>query len=131
MAGPKADPSRPYSRHRDRQATRKLLVLPSECTLPVPKLPAGREWTPEDRRTWRDLWRSPQATQWDDSYVPAVAMYVSHVAAVLSGTASAWQAQEARHLGDQLGLTPRGMLALGWVLDEGAAPAPVVPLRGA
>ena len=130
MAGPKADPSKPYSRFRARETARKLVVLPAECTLPVPKLPAGRAWSAEDRRTWRDLWKSPQATMWDDSYVPAVAMYVSHVAAVLSGDASAWQAQEARHMGDQLGLTPRGLLALGWVLPEGGGSSPVVPLRG-
>lgn len=131
MAGPKADPSKPYSRHRSRNPGQKVVVLPAECTLPIPKLPAGRAWSTEDRRTWRDLWKSPQATMWDDSYVTAVAMYVAHAAAVLSGDASAWQAQEARHMGDQLGLTPRGLLALGWVLDDGSAPAPVVPLRGA
>jgi hypothetical protein len=131
MAGPKADPSRQYSRHRDRKATRNLLVLPSECTLPPPKMPVGREWTREERRLWRELWTSPQATQWDDSYSTSVAAYIVHVSAVLSGQASAWQGQEMRHLGDQLGLTPRGLLALGWALDAGTAPAPVVPLRGA
>jgi len=63
-----------------------------------------------------NLWRSPQATQYDDSYVPAVAAYVCHAAAVYSGAAAAWQAQEMRHLGAQLGLTPQGMAALGWVI---------------
>jgi len=33
-----------------------------------------------------------------------------------SGEASAWQAQEFRHLGAQLGLTPAGMASLGWVV---------------
>lgn len=130
MSGPKADPTKPHSRHRPRDAGRRVVVLPPQCDLPAPKLPAGREWTRADRRLWRELWSSPQASQWDDSHASSVAMYVCHVAAVLSGTAAAWQAQEARHLADELGLTPRGMLALGWVMPE-AAPAVVVPLRGA
>lgn len=80
---------------------------------------------------WRDLWSSPQASQWDDSYVPAVAAFICHASAVLAGAAAAWQAQEQRHLGDELGLTPRGMLALGWVLADPAPPASVTPLRSA
>ncbi|WP_219717548.1 hypothetical protein [Zhihengliuella halotolerans] len=43
-----------------------------------------------------------------------MAAYICHSQAIYDGTASAWQAQEMRHLGEQLGLTPRGMLALGW-----------------
>lgn len=67
---------------------------------------------------WRELWGSPQATQWDDSYAAAVAQYVVHTVAVLAGSAAAWQATEARHLGDRLGLTPQGLAALGWALPE-------------
>lgn len=51
--------------------------------------------------------------------MPAVAAYICHATAIYSGEASAWQAQEMRHLGAQLGLTPSGMLALGWVIADG------------
>jgi hypothetical protein len=67
---------------------------------------------------WRELWRSPQATQWDESFGPAVASYVVFTIAILAGRALAWQAQEARHLGDRLGLTPAGMAARGWALEN-------------
>ncbi len=115
MPSPTPNPSRPHSRHRQ-SAT--LVELPAECALPAPRLPRGRKWSPAERALWRELWSSPQATQWDDSYVPAVAQYVVHSVAVIGGQASAWMAQEARHLGDRLGLTPQGLTSLGWRLQE-------------
>lgn len=130
MSGPQPDPTRPHSRYRERGGRRGVVVLPAECTLPAPRLPAGRDWSRGERKLWRELWSSPQASQWDDSAASSVAMYVVHVSAVLDGKAAAWQAQEVRHLANELGITPRGMLALGWVLPD-PAPAPVVPLRGA
>jgi hypothetical protein len=118
MPGPSANPLKPNSRrHRGNTRSTGLIELPAEgCTLPVPKLPSGRKWSPEERRLWRNLWGSPQATQWDDSFIPSVAAYICHATVVYEGTASAWQAQEMRHLGHQLGLTPSGMLALGWIV---------------
>ncbi len=127
MPAPKPDPSRPYSRHRDPR--RGMLVLRADgCSLPAPKLPAG-SWSPAERRLWRELWASPQAVMWDDSFTSAVAMYVRHVTAVLEGRATAWMATEARFLGDRLGLTPMGLHGLGWRLPELGEQASVVPLR--
>lgn len=117
MPGPMANPTKPRSRHRGTGARSGIIELPAGgCPLPVPPLPKGREWTPEDRKLWRNLWKSPQANEWDDSFLAAVAAYVVHAASVYSGTAAAWQAQEMRHLGAQLGLTPAGMHQLGWVI---------------
>ncbi|GAA4554349.1 hypothetical protein GCM10023175_52010 [Pseudonocardia xishanensis] len=106
-------------------------MLPAEgCDLPVPDLPAGREWTEDERELWAELWSSPQATQWDDSFRLAVAAYISHSSAMLSGEASAWHAQEFRHLGDKLGLTPAGLTALGWRIEDAGPAAPVVSISG-
>ncbi len=54
MAGPMPNAARPFSRtHR---GTRSLIVLPAAgCTLPVPAMPKGREWTAADRAVWRSL----------------------------------------------------------------------------
>jgi hypothetical protein len=68
---------------------------------------------------------------WDDSFAPVVAMYVVHTCAVLSGSASAWMAAEARHLADRLGLTPTGLNSCGWRLPEPGEEATVTPLRSA
>lgn len=117
MPGPMANRTKPNSRHRSTGARSGLIELPAEgCSLPIPKLPKTRDWSAEERKLWRNLWRSPQANEWDDSFLPSVAAYVCHSTAVYSGEASAWQAQEMRHLGAQLGLTPAGMAALGWVV---------------
>lgn len=130
MPGPRRNPAKPYSRYRSK--TSSAVELPAECTRPAPDIPPGRAWSESERELWAELWRSPQACQWGESNVTAVAMYVAHSSAVLSGKASAWQAQEARHLGDRLGLTPQGMSALGWRITEeqqDAAPRQSAPRR--
>ncbi|MGW1260089.1 phage terminase small subunit [Streptomyces sp. NPDC002513] len=119
--GPRRDPTRPYSRtHRDdRKPPRAgIVVLPlSGCDLPVPDLPPGRSWSEAERTMWGELWASPQATQWHDAYVPLVAMYVQIVCQSLAGRATAGLAQEARHLAEQLGLSPAGLRTLGWQME--------------
>lgn len=130
MSGPLRNPGKPHSRHGQKGRSGALLTLPATCDLPVPDLPPGREWSGPERQLWDELWTGPQASQWDDSFIPVVAMFVCHTSNILGGRASAWMAQEARHLSDRLGLTPQGMAALGWQLPP-SAPASVVPLRGA
>jgi len=92
-----------------------LVDLPAAgCDLPVPALPAGREWTEDDRARWEELWQSPQAVMWDDSARGTVAVLVVYEAAILAGAAAAWQAQEARYAAEALGLTPKAMASLRW-----------------
>ena len=95
-------------------AARAALVdLPaSGCELPVPALPAGRAWTPDDTARWDELWQSPQAVMWDYTARGTVAVLLVYEAAILAGTAAAWQAQEARYAAEALGLTPKAMAAL-------------------
>ncbi len=120
--GPRQRPETKYSRaHREggKQPRAGLVVLPlSGCDLPVPDLPAGRVWSDAERTMWAELWASPQATQWHDAYVPLVAMYVQIVCQSLAGKATAGLAQEARHLAEQLGLSPAGLRALGWRMEQ-------------
>lgn len=118
MPGPMRNATKPHSRART-GAPKGPRVLPIQCSLPVPDLPAGRVWSDEETRLWTSIWTGPQANAYDDSFTAAVAAYVCHASAIYAGTASAWQAQEFRHLGAQLGLTPAGMLALGWVIEDG------------
>src|SRR5690625_2087223 len=91
----------------------------SGCDLPVPDMPAGRDWSEPEQARWKELWESPQATQWDDTAIGTVTVLVVYEQAILSGTASAWMAQESRYASDALGLTPKAMAALGWrIVDE-------------
>jgi len=123
MAGPLRNASKPHSRARRGPAglpggPRALVTLPAEgCTLPPPPMPKGRSWGPAERSRWLELWTSPQATMWDESASLTVALVVVYEASVLSGEASAWQAQELRHASASLGLTPASMAALGWRIE--------------
>lgn len=116
--------AKPHSRARRRSVTSgplsALVELPaSGCALPVPDPPTGRKWSRPELDRWQELWESPQATQWDDSARGTVAVLVTYESAVFSGTASAWQAQEARYAAEALGLTPRALGQLGWrIVDE-------------
>lgn len=118
MSGPKRDPSKPNSRaHRDGKGG--LVKLPAAgCDLPVPNLPRGRDWSEQEQETWETIWTSPMAVMYDDTYIPAVAAYVAHATSIYGGKSSAWEAAEFRHLGDKLGLTPAGLMGLGWVIDS-------------
>ncbi len=116
--------AKPHSRaHRGSVGALQALVsLPaSGCTLPVPEMPAGREWSKDDCARWAELWQSPQATQWDETARGTVAVLVIYEAAILAGLASAWMAQEARYAAEALGLTPRALASLGWRISDGSA----------
>jgi hypothetical protein len=107
--------SRAHRRPPQAAARAALVDLPAAgCELPVPELPAGRVWTADDSARWDELWQSPQAVMWDDTARGTVAVLVVYEAAILAGSASAWQAQEARYAAEALGLTPKAMAALGW-----------------
>lgn len=96
-----------------------LTELPAKgCDLPVPDLPEGPTWSTTQRARWEELWGSPQATQWDESARGTVACLIIFESEILSGTASAWQAQEARYAAESLGLTPRSLASLGWRIVE-------------
>ncbi|MGH3548402.1 MAG: hypothetical protein ACRDQU_09880 [Pseudonocardiaceae bacterium] len=119
MPGPLRNATKVNSRaHRPTTARGGLKVLETSCDLPIPPLPRSRRWSADERSRWRRLWSGPQANAWDDSYIEAVAAYVVYGSAIMGDEAAAWQAQEFRHLGDKLGLTPAGMVALGWVLSD-------------
>ncbi len=116
--------TKPRSRAHRREVSsgpkNALVDLPAAgCELPVPPMPKGRDWSEAEQERWIELWESPQATQWDDTVRGTVAVLISYESAVLSGQASAWQAQECRYAAEALGLTPRALGQLGWRIVDG------------
>lgn len=120
--GPRPNPNAPYSRARRGEPKARHtgpVVLPlSGSDLPAPDLPSGRAWSAHEQAMWADLWSSPQSTQWDDAYVPLVALYVQITCQSFAGRATAGLAAEARYLSEHLGLSPAGMRSLGWELEQ-------------
>jgi hypothetical protein len=104
------------------QAIRAALVqLPADgCTLPIPALPKPRKWSAPEKARWKELWESPQATQWDETVKGTVALLVTYESRLLDPDdgGTAWVAQEARHAAEALGLTPKAMTALGWMIAD-------------
>ena len=111
--------TREFSRAFREQNSEKHAIthLPAEgCTLPVPTIPTAvrGQWNRQQKNRWKELWQSPQATQWDDSVSGTVALLVTYESQLLSGSGAAWIAQECRYASDALGLTPKAMNSLGW-----------------
>ena len=66
---------------------------------------------------WRELWRTPQAIQWERlRWNRGVALYARHQAAGELGSMD--DSKEARQRANHLGLTPSGMKSLMWVIVE-------------
>lgn len=118
---PKRNLTRQHSRYRGPTASGRkggLVVLPRDgCSLPVPSMPAG-DWTAAEQERWIEVWESPQASQFDDASAVTVAVMIRYEGLLLTGKGTAWVAAEWRHATESLGLTPKAMAALGWVLEE-------------
>lgn len=127
--GPRPDPSKPYSRHRE-DVRETVWLPPMGCEDPPPDLPPGRTWSDAEGEIWRGLWASPAASQWDESMMPVVAALVVATSTILSGPRpSAQLIGEVRALTDSLGLTPAAMSRLGWRVGE-PAEAQVYSING-
>ena len=98
-------------------SAQKLTILSMDHGIPVPKAPAGTSFDADERKTWRELWKSPQAQIWDESYIPAVAAYVLYSHKIYRGEATAWVASEHRALSDSLALSPKGLRALSFAIE--------------
>ena len=98
-------------------SAQKLTILSMDHGIPAPKPPAGTSFDADERKTWRELWKGPVAQIWDESYIPAVATYVLLTHKLYQGQGTAWVASEQRALGDSLGLSPKGLKALGFSIE--------------
>jgi hypothetical protein len=102
---------------------RKLAKLRE--TLAVERI-IRRESMKGERALWAELWKTPQATQWEKlRWDREVAQYVRWKCRGEAGDLDA--AKEARQLADRLGLNPLAMLRLRWEVEAVAAPAAAAP----
>lgn len=84
----------------------------------IPKLPDVRLWSDETLRWWKELWHTPQATQWDQTGRSAVAMAVLYQDAQNQPDRSAPLLAELRAHEDRHGLNPKAMNQLCWRVAE-------------
>lgn len=108
---------KPASIRRRRNLAPGTKLLPPRRTGDPPPYPLARHHDPVRRALeaakWAELWRLPQATEWEAMHVEGtVALYTRLYCAASEG--------EGRGLGDlsrlddKLGLSPKAMAALRW-----------------
>lgn len=102
---------------RGKWSSGRPVELPSECSLPVPPVPANRAgWGEWQRERWRSIWSGGQATLYDDAQVGAVALLIDLEAAQAAGKLQAAQITEYRRLLADLLLTPQALSGAGFRL---------------
>lgn len=122
MPGP---PPKKYPQHRIARAG--LVSLPAEGRSgKPPEWPLPGRLTAAERKTWVQLWATPQAVAWERlGWTRTVARYCRVLLAAEELAKDAMS--EARQLEDRLGLTPKAMRLLLWEIasDELAERRPV------
>lgn len=93
-----------------------------------PKLPRTRKWHVETRRLWREMWRRPQASQWDQTGL-SLRAYIALLDDIHKGdTRYESVAAELRQIENLHGLSAKAMLQLRWRLPDPAEPQPSDPV---
>lgn len=79
-----------------------------------------------EREIWAELWKTPQAVQWEKrGWFREVALYARHQAKAEGGSLE--DSKEARQREDRLGLNDMAMLRLRWEIAEPAQAAGARP----
>ena len=119
MSGPSRNAYKQNSRANRGSDSKGMVVLPREgVDLPIPDPPATTKFGKAQRERYDSLWRSPQSSQWDDSVAGQVALLVVLEDQLLAGNGTAWTASTVQNISDSLGLTPKAMAHLGWVMGD-------------
>lgn len=108
---PKFDPAR-------RNARVGPVQLPAEGRKGrAPSWPLEGKMRPGELRLWRELWHTPQAVQWERmGWTRVVARYCRVVVAAENNPLNQGVLTEARHLENELGLTPKAMRLMLWTI---------------
>lgn len=110
---------KPNSRAHRGADSRDPVMLPRECVdLPIPDPPATSKLSKAQRARYDDLCQSPQSSQWDSAIAGQIALLVVLEDQLLAGNGAAWTASTVQAIVDSLGLTPKAMAHLGWVMGE-------------
>jgi hypothetical protein len=88
-----------------------------------------REASKAELAIWREVWRLPQAAEWERAgCVREVALYARWTALAEAGDLKA--AGEARMLSDRLGLNPAALVRLRWQIGDPASVVALPHVRG-
>lgn len=104
-------------RRRNKPAAGDWIQLPIDGRKgPAPTLPKDLELSTTTHKWWKEIWRSPMATQWTDADVPALIELAILRNRFMVG--SLQFANEVRLRSDQFGLTPEGRQKRRWIITD-------------
>ena len=112
--------------NRHKPKTGEWVVLPKSHDAKPPPLPAVKNirWKKADKDWWATIWRSPMASQWQESEVFGLVDLAVLRHEFLEGDLRL--AEKITAKSDKFGLTPKGRKDLRWVItDEDAESAGV------
>ncbi len=133
----KGNPPKPRHQRRNRnplKAGEWVELPPGGYKGPIPSC-ADHGLSRETQKWWRTIWRSPMATQWNESHIPALLELAILRDQLMAGETKV--AAEVRLRSDGFGLTPAGLQQRRWMItkeDQERAgfkksTASVIPLR--
>ena len=110
-------PPKPAHQRRNRNPLKggDWVSLPEPYRGPIPSC-AGHGLSRETQAWWRQIWRSPMATQWLEGDVPALLELAVLRQQLLDGKVSV--ADEVRLRTNQFGLSPAGRQQRRWMITE-------------
>ncbi len=121
-SGPPPDPN---ALRRDRSNDGEWITLPAVRSGPVPDWPLTIPPSEAETTHWDNLWRTPQATQWEvESAEVEVALYVRCLALAEIPGAPVGLIKEVRLMQENLGLSLGSMLRHRWKVADAAVPVP-------
>ncbi|MFF1684758.1 hypothetical protein [Streptomyces sp. NPDC058254] len=92
--------------------------LPIVCTLPVPPVPPGADFSDAQSARWSELWTSAVAWLWGEPETGLVAAYVHLEAQLFNGSGTAATIREIKSLADSLGLSPQSRARMNVAIGE-------------
>ena len=92
---------------------------------PAPKLPNWRAWDRRTKKWWTELWKKPQATQWEQDGSTLFPLAVVMDDLITARIDSVRATPEIRQLEDRHGLNPKALLQLRWMVMDEEEPVPV------
>jgi hypothetical protein len=89
-----------------------------------PALPDWREWHPQTLIWWAGLWRTHQATQWQQSGTTLHGLACLYDDLIAGRATAAKVSAEIRAHEMNHGISPKGLLGLRWRIGEPEEPEP-------
>lgn len=113
-------PRKPDFMKARKRIPKDAVLLPSRNHKRAPKMPScpgGKKWHEVTQLYWRDIWHSPESTQWEKHHIFGLYILISLVDQFIDDP-SEELAKEIRSWEKEYGLSPDSRRGLNWYVVE-------------